>query len=38
MPSDWANVTASGLAGGFYDSSTATYNTDNKYSEVVYWS
>jgi hypothetical protein len=34
MPSDWANVTASGLAGGFYDSSTATYNTDNKYSEL----
>ena len=34
MPSDWANVTTSGLAGGFYDSSTATYNTDNKYSEL----
>ena len=34
MPSDWANVTASGLAGGFYDSSTATYDTDNKYSEL----
>ena len=34
MPSDWASVTASGLAGGFYDSSTATYNTDNIYSEL----
>ena len=34
MPSDWASVTASGLAGGFYDSSTATNTTDNQYSEL----
>ena len=34
MPSDWASVSVSGLAGGFYDSSGATNETDNIYSEL----